>query len=269
MNTISIVIPSGDNSRSQNLDLLVVDLKAQTLPPSEIEIVRGIAPNGRARNVGAAKTTREILVFLDDDVRLGTPDILRSFVDHLSAEPTLGMVGTSQLLPPHSTSFQRRCARQISRSESPVVDTLTDSDMVTTGCCAMRRAVLEEVGGFHDQIIRGVDPELRQRIRAAGYRIAVIPQAWHYHPMPHSLPALLRMAWRNGAASAYARRHFPDTVLFNPEGHVAEFDARPPLASRVLRNAGLLLSDTMRGRWYGTLDGLTYAGANLLSRAGR
>jgi glycosyltransferase involved in cell wall biosynthesis len=267
MNTVSIVIPSGDNSRSRNLDLLVADLKAQTLLPSEIEIVRGVSPNGRARNVGVEKTTGEILVFLDDDVRLGSSGILRSFVDHLLEEPMLGMVGTSQRLPPDSTHFQRRCASQISRSESPVVGTLTDSDMVTTQCCAMRRAVLKEVGGFHDQIIRGVDPELRHRLRQAGYRIAVIPEAWHYHPMPRSLPVLLRMAWRNGAASAYARTHFPETVLFNPEGHVSEFESRPPLMRRVLRNAGMLLMDTTYGRWYGALYGLAYAGGNLLGNS--
>jgi len=229
--------------------------------------VRGISPNGRARNAGVAKTTGNILVFLDDDVRLGTPDILRSFVDHLTSDPRLGMVGTSQLLPTDSTPFQRRCARQISRSESAVVETLTDSDMVTTQCCAMRRTVLTEVGGFHDQIIRGVDPELRHRTRQAGYRVVVIPQSWHYHPMPRSLKALLRMAWRNGAASAYARKHFPEAVLFNPEGHVADFEARSPLASRALRNVGRLLLDIVRGRWYATAYGLIYAGGNLLSRA--
>jgi glycosyltransferase involved in cell wall biosynthesis len=267
MNTVSVIIPSGDASRSDNLELLVADLRAQTLPPNEIEIVRGIAPNGRARNGGVEKTTGEILVFLDDDVRLGTPDIIHSFVDHLTHCPGLGLVGTSQLLPPQSTAFQRRCAQQIPRSRSPVMNSLTESDMVTTQCCAIRRATLAEVGGFHDRIIRGVDPELRGRVRQAGYRIAVVPHAWHYHPMPHTLRALLRMAWRNGAASAYARKHFPETVLFNPEGHVAVFEARPSLPSRVLRNLGRLSLSVLTGHWYGTLYGLAYAGGNLMCPA--
>jgi len=264
--TVSVVIPSGDGSRGGNVDRLLEDLRGQTLQPDQVEVVRGVSPNGHARNVGVERTTGGILVFLDDDVRLGAPDVLRLFVEYLVADDRLGIVGTSQLLPPDSTRFQRRCAQQLSRSESPVVQELTDSDMVTTQCCAMRRLVLAEVGGFHDRIRRGVDPELRHRVRRAGYRIAVIPNAWHYHPMPSTLRALLRMAWRNGAASAYARRHFPETILFNPEGHVGEFEARVPLPVRAARNAGRLLCDTVTGRWYGMLYGLAYAAGNLLGR---
>lgn len=261
--TVSVIIPSFDGSRSGILSHLLEDIQTQTLPPIEVEIVRGESPNGYARNVGAAKTSGDILVFLDDDVRLGTPDIVRSFVDHLSADSSLGMVGTSQLLPPDSTPFQRRCARQISRSESPIVDVLTDSDMVTTQCCAMRREVLDEVGGFHGKIHRGVDPELRHRVRKSGYRIAVVPNAWHCHPMPSSLKALLEMAWRNGAASAYARKRFPETVLFNPEGHVAEFEARRSLPRRAMGKLAEIGSDTVSGRWIGLAYSLTYSGAVL------
>jgi hypothetical protein len=264
MSTVSVIIPSGDVSRDRNLALLRGDLQTQTCRPSEVEIVRGISPNGHARNIGVGRTTGDILVFLDDDIRLGTSVILRSFVDYLTADPGLGMVGTSQLLPPDSTPFQVRCAHQISRSQSPIVDTLTESDMVTTQCCAIRRTVLAQVGGFHGQIIRGVDPELRYRVRQAGYRIAVVPRAWHYHPMPGSLRALLRMAWRNGTASAYARRHFPATVLFNPDGHVAEFEAAPPLSRRVVRNVGRLLGDAFTGRFYGVMYGLLYGAGTVL-----
>jgi glycosyltransferase involved in cell wall biosynthesis len=259
-----VVIPSGDGTRNLNLERLVASLPHQSLPPDEIEVVRGVRPNGHARNTGVAKSCGEILVFLDDDVQLGTPDVLRTFVEHLAADPRLGLVGTSQVIPPESTPFQRRCAAQLSRSQSPVVEVLTDSDMVTTQCCAMRRAVLDEVGGFHGKILRGVDPELRERVRRAGYRIAVVPQAWHYHPMPASLRALLNMAWRDGGASAYARKHFPEAVIFNPEGHVAEFDARPSFARRILRNVGRLGTDLLSGRWYSALYGLVYMAGNLL-----
>lgn len=259
MSRVSVVIPSGDSSRGSNLERLLQDLREQSLPPDEVEVVRGVSPNGHARNTGVAKVTGDILVFLDDDVRLGTPDVLRDFVHHLTAEPKLGMIGTSQLLPEDSTRFQRLCAEQISRSSSEVVERVTDSDMVTTQCCALRRAVLEEVGGFHDRIIRGVDPELRHRVRQAGYRVAIIPRAWHFHPMPSTLKALLRMAWRNGTASAYARKHFPETILFNPEGHVGEFQAKVPLWKRALRAGGRVAGNLVTGKWYGLLYNATYA----------
>jgi GT2 family glycosyltransferase len=266
MSAISIVIPSGDASRCSNLQGLIEDLRGQSLPPDEIEVVRGVSPNGQARNLGVERTRGDLLVFLDDDVRLGSSEVLTAFAEHLSQTPGLGMVGTAQQLPPDSTRFQRRCAAQISRSASTVVETLTESDMVTTQCCAIRRPVLAEVGGFHARLIRGVDPELRQRVRQAGYRIAVVPHAWHYHPMPDSLRALLRLAWRNGAASAYARRHFPEALLYNPEGHVAEFRAHHNLHRRVLRTLRSLIGDSLTGRWYGLLYGVAYSCGNLLQR---
>lgn len=264
---VSVIIPSWDASRSGNLPLLLQDLREQSICPAQIKVVEHTSPNGHARNVGVEQTSGEIVVFLDDDIRFGSTEVIRSFAEHLLLNPKIGMVGTSQLLPPDSTRFQLRCAAQLSRSQSPVVSELTDSDMVTTQCCAMRRSVLEEVGGFHDKILRGVDPELRNRVRLAGYRIAVIPNSWHYHPAPGNLRALLRMAWRDGAASAYARKHFPETILFNPEGHVGEFEPRRSLPQRIMRNAGQLARNTVSGKWYGTAYGVVYACSNIIGGA--
>ena len=261
---VSVIIPSWDASRSGNLPLLLAELNQQSTKPDEFCVVEHTSPNGHARNVGVERSHGEILVFLDDDVRLGCPDIVSSFVDYLTQHPDLGMVGTSQLLPPDSSTFQKKCAEQLTRCQSPVVEIVTDSDMVTTQCCALRRSVLQQVGGFHDKILRGVDPELRHRVRQAGFRVAVVPSVWHYHPMPANLKSLLQMAWRDGTASAFARRHFPETILFNPDGHVGEFQARRPFILRICNNIGRLLKNIATGRAYGTLYGIVYAGANLV-----
>lgn len=260
---ISVIIPSWDASRSGNLPLLLNDIKEQTIAVADVAVVERTSPNGHARNVGVARTTGEILIFLDDDVRLGNSKILQTFANLLSANEDLGMVGTSQLLPPDSSAFQLRCADQLSRCKSDLVQKLTESDMVTTQCCAMRRSVLAQVGGFHDKILRGVDPELRNRVRAAGYRIAVAPEVWHYHPMPAELSALLNMAWRDGVASAFARKNYPETVLFNPDGHVGQFEARQSFPRRVVRNLIGVAKNLCTGRWYGTAYGFVYAIANL------
>ena len=262
MKDLAVIIPSGDKTRDESLQGLLDDLSRQTLVPVQIEVVRGVSPNGRARNQGVARTRCEYLVFLDDDVRLGAPDVLEKLLLALQ-QPGVGLSGTSQLLPPDSSAFQKRCAGEIPRSQSEVVKELTDSDMVTTQCCATRRDVLLQLGGFHDQILRGVDPELRHRYRQAGWRIVIAPEAWHYHPMPSSWKALWVMAYRNGYSSAFAQKHFPETVLFNPEGHVDRFEARPPLWRRLLRRAAGLLGAVARGRWGGLAYDLAYASGYL------
>lgn len=267
MPSVAVVIPSGDRTRDDSLAGLLEDLKRQTLPPSEIEIVRGVAPNGRARNVGVERTQSEYLVFLDDDVRMGSDDVLEKLVAALQ-EPGVGLSGTAQQLPLDSSDFQRRCAAQIPRSQSAIVEQLTDSDMVTTQCCATRRDVLARLGNFHDKILRGVDPELRNRYRDAGLRIVIAPRIWHYHPMPNTWKALCRMAYRNGYSSAYAQKHFPETVLYNPEGHVDQFQARPSLIRRVLGRARGFGLACLGGRWGGLAYDLAYALGYLRCRLG-
>lgn len=263
---LSVVIPSADGKREGNLAHLLEDVSRQTLRPFEVEVVAGVSPNGKARNTGIERCHGDYFIFLDDDVRLGHERVFEALVSALVEHEDFGITGSAQQLPPNSSRFQRACAQQISRSQSPVVDTFTDSDIVTTACWAMPRMVLDQVGLFNDRIIRGVDPEMRHRVRQAGYRIICVPGVWHYHPMPSTLKALLRMAWRNGAASAYARRHFPETVLYNPEGHVGEFKAQVPLAYRVLRHAAGLARDVVTGRWYGLLYRTIYGIAALFPR---
>jgi GT2 family glycosyltransferase len=261
---VSVVIPSWDASRNANIEKLKHELSLQTVPPIEIKVIERTSPNGHARNVGVEQTSGEIIVFLDDDIGIGATDVFQVFAEYLTQNPGLGIVGTAQLLPPESNAFQRKCGEQLTRSSSAVVQQLTDSDMVTTQCCAMRRSVLEEVGGFHDKILRGVDPELRNRVREAGYRVAVVPNAWHFHPMPATLRALLRMAWRDGAASAYARKHYPETILFNPDGHVDKFEVRRSFPKRVANNLGRMARNALTGRWYGMMYGLVYACSNVI-----
>lgn len=250
--SVSVIIPSADGTRGGNVSRLVHDVQTQTLRPREVFVINGISPNGLARNVGARRASGEVLVFLDDDVQLGHARVLEGIVGVLG-DPQIGLVGAAQLLPPDSSSFQRAAGRQISRSHSPVVDVVTDSDMVTTQCCAMRRAVFWELGGFNERIPRGVDPEMRHRIRRRGLRIVVAPRVWYYHPMPATLSALCRMQFRNGRHSAAVGRQLPAATLENPDGHVAEFVERRSGLYRTGRHIVRFLFSLVMLRWIGVV----------------
>ncbi len=251
--SVSVIIPSADGSRAGNVDLLVHDLEAQTLHPLEVFVIKGISPNGLARNSGARRASGEVLIFLDDDVRLGHERVLESMVRLLS-DPRIGMAGAAQLLPRDSSPFQRAAARQIPRSQSLIVDDITDSDMVTTQCCAMRAAEFWELGGFNEHIPRGVDPEMRYRVRRRGLRIAVAPRVWYYHPMPANLHALCRMYFRNGEQSAEAVWRMPSAALENPDGHVPQFVARRSALYRAGRHAGRFFRRLLMLQWIGVVS---------------
>jgi hypothetical protein len=266
---ISVVIPSASPGRQANLDALLVDLERQTLPPCEVHVVRGVRPSGRARNEGARRAKGRVLVFVDDDVRLGHAEVLEALVRCLDTVERAGMVGAAQQLPPDSSWFQRVAARQIPRSTSPVVPVPTDSDMVVTACCAVPQDLFWALGGFHEEVPRGVDPEFRYRLRKAGWRTVVAPHAWFYHPMPEGLAALCRTAFRNGRETAVTVRRFPHLALENPDGHVAEFQALRSPAYRAARHLLRLGVGIVTLRWVGVAAQLCYLAGHGAGRLAR
>jgi hypothetical protein len=229
---IALIIPSLDG----DVEPLLASVRRQTLQPSEIEVVRGISPNGRARNMGVARTSAPLLVFVDDDALLGDEHVIERLVAPLLADPSIGVTGASKLLPPDAPWFQRWVAREVPRIVHPVVDRPLESNPdppsfyceITTTCCAMRRSVFEAAGGFDQALIRGVDTEFFVRIRRLGigdrgpgafgskplvsssqspvpgtqYRFVLVPHAWTYHPAPSNLRALLRKHFLYGVGHA-------------------------------------------------------------------
>ena len=194
---VALIVPAlaGDTSG------LEADARTQSRPPDEVAVVRGVRPNGRARNQGVRSTTAELLVFVDDDARLGDPRVIEHLIAPLVADATIGMTGSAKLLPPDAPVFQRRVAREVPRIEHAVVREPLETNPpldrhgyceITTTCAAMRRAVWEEAGGFDESLVRGVDTEFLARVRRRGYRMVLVPDTWVWHPAPATLRALLR-----------------------------------------------------------------------------
>lgn len=256
---VSVIIPSLDGERGGNLARLLADLERQTLSDREVLVVEGVRPNGRARNVGAAEARGHHLVFIDDDVRLGHPNVIGDLVRALASDPTLGLVGPSQLSPPGASRFERAVARQLPRSCFPMVDRVTDTDMVTHACLAIPADLWRTIGGEHDDLVRGTDPDLRARVRRAGRRIAVVPGTWAYHPPPSSLAALVRSAWRGGRGAAWVRRHHPDLAFDVPEGPFGGQTRLRHLPYRLARFALRVAGALVRGRTLSLIADLAYA----------
>ena len=210
---IALVIPA----LAGTPDALLESVRRQTLAPDELVVVRGARPNGRARNQGVAQTSAPILVFVDDDAVLGDAHVITNLVAPLLADPGIGVTGASKLLPPNAPWFQRWVAREVPRIEHPVVaqplETNPDPPSfyceITTTCCAMRRTVFAQAGGFDETLVRGVDTEFFVRLRRLGYRFVLVPNTWAYHPAPANLRALLRKHFLYGVGHAQEVRRDP------------------------------------------------------------
>ncbi len=211
---VALIVPSlhGDARGLED------DARAQGRPPDEVIVVAGVRPNGRARNQGVRRTQAEVLVFVDDDARLGGPGVIEHLVRPLIEDASIGVTGSAKLLPPGAPAFQRRVAREVPRIEHAVVAQALESNPplddfglseITTTCAAMRREVWERAGGFDETLVRSVDPEFFRRVRRLGYRFVLVPDTWVWHPAPASFGALMRKQFLYGVGHAQEVKKSP------------------------------------------------------------
>lgn len=246
---VSVIIPSWDGHRDGCVPRLLDSVRRQTFRDFETIVVKGVSPQGRAINEGAAQARGDILLILDDDSELADAHVFQRLLDTLEADPRIGMAGASIVVHPEATPFQRRAANQFPRFQTPVVDEITDSDLACHGCCAFPKDVFAAIGGEREDILRGLDPDLRVRLRRAGYRVVLAPDCRINHPMPNGWRALTHIFFRNGFGSAYARKFQPESVYeTHEELNDATFRPRTTLPYRMARFPVRLVAAALTGR---------------------
>lgn len=256
---VSVVIPSSDGDRNGNVPLLLQDLKRQSFKEMEVTVVIGVSPQGKAINQGVTGSKGEILVILDDDSRLSSVDTIASLVRVIDADPKIGMAGASIVQPEDANRLQRMAAREFPRLAMDVVDEVTDSDMPCHGCCAFPRQVFDEVGGERENIVRGLDPDLRHRLRRKGYRVVLVPRMTVSHPLPATMRGFIRMFYRNGRGSAYIQRHHPGLIYDTAETtQWRGDDLRVGWLARVARYPVRTIGHLLHGRVFRFLGDFAY-----------
>lgn len=212
---VCIIIPSWTG----NVERVVRSIEAQTFTDYTVEIVTGVGPAARARNVGASRTQSEILLFIDDDAYFGHNKVLEGLVTLLDQEPEAAAVGTSKIVPESASRFQKAVGAHVPRMIYPVVPEAVDSNpplnaygftAITTTCCAVRREAFLQVGGFDEELTTGPeDTDFFFRLRKRGWRILVAGNAWVYHDPPATLKDLLRKSFWYGVGHALEAKKHP------------------------------------------------------------
>ncbi|MGB8170975.1 MAG: glycosyltransferase [Chthoniobacteraceae bacterium] len=137
-----------------------------------------------SRNDGAKIASGEVLVFIDDDVRIDSPRYLEIIARNF-ADPQLDAICGQELSPPHyrssdteqgpfDSAFEEACFFYRATTQRREVFHLATCN------CAIRRSAWEKIGGL-DPIFAGNsygdDYDLALRMRAAGMKIVFDPEA--------------------------------------------------------------------------------------------
>jgi len=143
-------------------------------------------------NLGAAHATGELLLLLNDDMELITPDFLTTLIP-IAMDPEVGQVGTKLYFAdgtiqhaghvyngdPYHAMF-RWSREELGPSGLLVVQ--RECVGVTAACALMRMDVFEEVGGLTPLLHSNFnDVDFSIKIRNAGYRIVWTPYVEMYH----------------------------------------------------------------------------------------
>jgi len=192
---VSIVIPTRDRPEllrqtvqsvldgdSLPAEIVVVDQSSgprAALPAGESVEIRRLELSSRglsrARNAGVAAATHDVIVMIDDDVRV-QPDWLRRLVDALLAAPAGTVVTGTVAAPP--TTTDGFVPSTTSRTEPETFFGRQPGDFLFGGNMAMRRAVFEQVGPFDERLGAGAlfasaeDNDWGYRLLEAGCEIA-------------------------------------------------------------------------------------------------
>lgn len=221
MTPLSIVIPTRD--RPELLDgclttaaaalrpgdeLIVVDSASRDPAVAEVgrrhgaTVVRCDLPGAsRARNAGVAAATHDVIVFIDDDIRVA-PGWAEA-IARAMADPHVGFVTGRISVPPDQSDYQRPVA--VNEGETRVVlDRTTTTSLGPSANLAVRRAVFDRVGGFDAALgpggMLGVaeDLDFYDRLFAAGVTGRYEPDAVTWHDQWRDRRALLRLDWGYG-----------------------------------------------------------------------
>ncbi|MFY1632106.1 glycosyltransferase family 2 protein [Solwaraspora sp. WMMB335] len=206
---VSVIVPSYNYADSLAVCLRAV--AAQTYPAIEVVVVddrstdgsvavaeslgvRVIALDdnggcGRARNIGVANTTGDILFFVDADVAMA-PDAVAEAVAILATEPAVGAVCGIEDPEPllHDTLVARYRGLQYHHWSASGEGNVT---FLFPAMCAIRRSVYQEIGPFNPDLKQTEEVDYGYRL-SRRHQLRLTSRVSGRHDHDHQLFPLLR-----------------------------------------------------------------------------
>ncbi|MCS7161703.1 MAG: glycosyltransferase [Bacteroidia bacterium] len=168
-----------------------------------------------ARNAGASQSQGEYVIFLDSDC-FCPPPYLATLAERLQQEELDGF-GGPDTAHPSFTPIQKA----ISYAMTGYFTTGglrgrpsygADKFLPRSFNMGVRREAFFAVGGFEESLRFGEDIDLSLRLRQAGYRLRLIPEAWVYHRRRTHWWAFFKQVYNSGMARWYLTERHPHSL---------------------------------------------------------
>jgi glycosyltransferase involved in cell wall biosynthesis len=162
-----------------------------------------------ARNAGWRRSTGEVILFTDADCRPET-----DWLDRMTAP--LAKAGVGAVAGSYSIANPQRAMARLIQAEIRHRHRVMGEYVKAGGSynLAVRREVLEEVGGFDESYptASGEDNDLSYRIQKAGYRIAFNPDSKVAHVHPERFWKYMRIQFVHGYWRGLLYRRHPEFI---------------------------------------------------------
>ena len=207
---VSVIICSYYVNRTKQVELLVKDIESQ-IPQykHEIIVVKNVSPVGKARNIGIKKAKGDIIIFLDDDVKLGK-NTIKNLIKGVK-KYGLSIVGGSHIIPKNANFVQRWIAREIPREEVKIVNKDIESDLIGTACWANKKKIYDTIGYFNENVTAGEDTEMREKARKNGIKTILLKNTYVFHAVRDNLFDFFKQRFWYGKGIGQMRRS-PRTI---------------------------------------------------------
>jgi GT2 family glycosyltransferase len=211
-------------------ELLVIANVPGSVPPG-VEGIENARPLGYAANlnVGVARTSGEAVLAVNPDTR-PEPGAVPTLRDFMAGHPRCGVAGPSLVYPDGSPQPSRRRFPTVTGTvvrrtplrrvvpqrhhyhlDEPVPVAPVQCDWMLGGFLLLRRAMLEELGGFDEGYrLYGEDIDLQYRAMRAGWERWYVPEAVaaHVHQAVTDTSWLTRRTlWHWAGIARFVRRH--------------------------------------------------------------
>ena len=255
----SLIIPVLTMEDNPYIDSILASLNEQSLLPKSVHLVIGDCRQGRAINYGVTQTSTKYIGTVDDDTQIDDHKLFEKLINAMNNDSSIGMSGAACTIPEFASKFQKKAMREIPRRFFPIQNKNVDSDMVQHPSLVMLKKLFDDIKGEDEELIRGLDPVLRKKVRDAGKRVTIIADTWIYHLIPDGFWKVVKMYYRNGRGSGYASKNYPDRVIELSDGYDdGEFTEKRNFLFRLIRRCYSLLKSILTLKFIKVSTDLSY-----------